>query len=58
MHGGFEYKERRIGAGGDETKALNEQGEALKPGPRYLLETIQRFMKMADVIREGGIGKA
>jgi hypothetical protein len=45
-----ENEKGRVGGGGDEAELPEEGGEALVPGPRSLLQSIQGFLQTIDMI--------
>jgi len=58
VSGGVINKERSIGERWCETYGLYVGGETLKPSPRGLFETVQRFLKKTDMIRGSRIFEA
>jgi hypothetical protein len=51
------HKKRGVGERWSETNGLNIGRETLKPSPRSLFETIERFLKKTSMIRSRGILK-
>ena len=51
------HKERSVGERRGKTNSLNIGGKALKPSPRGLFKTVERFLKKTDMIRRRGILK-